>query len=149
MRIWPTLIFTIPPDPEISTPVTVSPRYARSGLTLVKETTDIAPGYDHITPAIGAANIAALGTAILCYVTPKEHLGLPNRDDVKAEIIAYKIAARATDFAEGYPGAQDRDNSLSKSRFECHWNDQFNLALDPVTARAFHDDTLDSDASKS
>ena len=116
---------------------------------LVKETTDIAPGYDHITSAIGAANIAALGTAILCYVTPKEHLGLPNRDDVKAGIIAYKIAAHAADLAEGYPGAQDRDNALSKSRFEFRWNDQFNLALDPVTARAFHDETLDSDASKS
>eukprot|EP00970_Alexandrium_tamarense_P000483 scaffold61_cov205-Alexandrium_tamarense.AAC.37 len=109
----------------------------------------IAPGYDHITSAIGAANIAALGTAMLCYVTPKEHLGLPNRDDVKAGIIAYKIAAHAADLAKGLPFAQDRDDALSKARFEFRWNDQFNLALDPVTARAFHDETLDSDASKS
>mmetsp|Transcript_33446 Transcript_33446/g.99623 ORF Transcript_33446/g.99623 Transcript_33446/m.99623 type:complete len:639 (-) Transcript_33446:520-2436(-) len=117
--------------------------------TLGPLTTDIAPGYDHITSAIGAANIAALGTAMLCYVTPKEHLGLPNRDDVKAGIIAYKIAAHAADLAKGLPGAQDRDDALSKARFEFRWNDQFNLALDPVTARAFHDETLDSDASKS
>mmetsp|Transcript_26710 Transcript_26710/g.53298 ORF Transcript_26710/g.53298 Transcript_26710/m.53298 type:complete len:639 (+) Transcript_26710:291-2207(+) len=117
--------------------------------TLGPLTTDIAPGYDHITSAIGAANIAALGTAMLCYVTPKEHLGLPTRDDVKAGIIAYKIAAHAADLAKGLPGAQDRDDALSKARFEFRWNDQFNLALDPVTARAFHDETLDSDASKS
>lgn len=117
--------------------------------TLGPLTTDIAPGYDHITSAIGAANIAALGTAMLCYVTPKEHLGLPNRDDVKAGIIAYKIAAHAADLAKELPGAQDRDDALSKARFEFRWNDQFNLALDPVTARAFHDETLDSDASKS
>ncbi|KAL7473118.1 hypothetical protein ACHAXS_013513 [Conticribra weissflogii] len=158
--------------------------------TLGPLTTDIAPGYDHITSAIGAANIAALGTAsefarigftyhslpldrllhssfltstlppslsssllirttVLCYVTPKEHLGLPNRDDVKAGIIAYKIAAHAADLAKGLPGAQERDDALSKARFEFRWNDQFNLALDPVTARAFHDETLDSDASKS
>jgi len=117
--------------------------------TLGPLTTDIAPGYDHITSAIGAANIGALGTAILCYVTPKEHLGLPNRDDVKAGIIAYKIAAHAADLAKELPGAQDRDNALSKARFEFRWNDQFNLALDPVTARSFHDETLDSDASKS
>ncbi|KAL3765315.1 hypothetical protein ACHAWO_010004 [Cyclotella atomus] len=116
--------------------------------TLGPLTTDIAPGYDHITSAIGAANIAALGTAMLCYVTPKEHLGLPNRDDVKAGIIAYKIAAHAADLAKNLPGAQDRDDALSKARFEFRWNDQFNLALDPVTARAFHDETLDSDASK-
>jgi phosphomethylpyrimidine synthase len=116
--------------------------------TLGPLTTDIAPGYDHITSAIGAANIGALGTAMLCYVTPKEHLGLPNRDDVKAGIIAYKIAAHAADLAKGYPGAQMRDDALSKARFEFRWNDQFNLALDPVTARAFHDETLDSDASK-
>lgn len=103
----------------------------------------------HITSAIGAANIAALGTAMLCYVTPKEHLGLPNRDDVKAGIIAYKIASHAADLAKGLPGAQDRDDALSKARFEFRWNDQFNLALDPVTARAFHDETLDSEASKS
>mmetsp|Transcript_1487 Transcript_1487/g.3132 ORF Transcript_1487/g.3132 Transcript_1487/m.3132 type:complete len:626 (-) Transcript_1487:349-2226(-) len=117
--------------------------------TLGPLTTDIAPGYDHITSAIGAANIAALGTAMLCYVTPKEHLGLPNRDDVKAGIIAYKIASHAADLAKELPGAQDRDDALSKARFEFRWNDQFNLALDPVTARAFHDETLDSDASKS
>lgn len=117
--------------------------------TLGPLTTDIAPGYDHITSAIGAANIAALGTAMLCYVTPKEHLGLPNRDDVKAGIIAYKIAAHAADLAKGLPGAQDRDDALSKARFEFRWNDQFNLALDPITARAFHDETLDSEASKS
>jgi phosphomethylpyrimidine synthase len=116
--------------------------------TLGPLTTDIAPGYDHITSAIGAANIAALGTAILCYVTPKEHLGLPNRDDVKAGIIAYKIAAHAADLAKELPGAQDRDDALSKARFEFRWNDQFNLGLDPITARAFHDETLDSDASK-
>ncbi|KAL3802626.1 hypothetical protein HJC23_011950 [Cyclotella cryptica] len=116
--------------------------------TLGPLTTDIAPGYDHITSAIGAANIAALGTAMLCYVTPKEHLGLPNRDDVKAGIIAYKIAAHAADLAKNLPGAQDRDDALSKARFEFRWNDQFNLSLDPVTARAFHDETLDSDASK-
>jgi len=117
--------------------------------TLGPLTTDVAPGYDHITSAIGAANIGALGTAMLCYVTPKEHLGLPNRDDVKAGIIAYKIAAHAADLAKGLPGAQDRDDALSKARFEFRWNDQFNLSLDPVTARAFHDETLDSDASKS
>jgi len=116
--------------------------------TLGPLTTDIAPGYDHITSAIGAANIAALGTAMLCYVTPKEHLGLPNRDDVKAGIIAYKIAAHAADLAKEFPGAQDRDDALSKARFEFRWMDQFNLALDPVTARAFHDETLDSEASK-
>ncbi|GKY94515.1 hypothetical protein MPSEU_000417400 [Mayamaea pseudoterrestris] len=117
--------------------------------TLGPLVTDIAPGYDHITSAIGAANIAALGTAMLCYVTPKEHLGLPNRDDVKAGIIAYKLAAHAADLAKGLPGAQDRDDALSKARFEFRWNDQFNLSLDPVTARAFHDETLDSEASKS
>jgi len=116
--------------------------------TLGPLTTDIAPGYDHITSAIGAANIAALGTAMLCYVTPKEHLGLPNRDDVKAGIIAYKIAAHAADLAKGLPGAQDRDDALSKARFEFRWYDQFNLSLDPVTARSFHDETLDSESSK-
>jgi len=117
--------------------------------TLGPLTTDIAPGYDHITSAIGAANIAALGTAMLCYVTPKEHLGLPNRDDVKAGIIAYKIAAHAADLAKALPFAQDRDDALSKARFEFRWNDQFNLALDPVTARSFHDETLDSESAKS
>jgi phosphomethylpyrimidine synthase len=116
--------------------------------TLGPLTTDIAPGYDHITSAIGAANIGALGTAMLCYVTPKEHLGLPNRDDVKAGIIAYKIASHAADLAKELPGASDRDYALSKARFEFRWNDQFNLSLDPVTARSFHDETLDSDASK-
>lgn len=117
--------------------------------TLGPLTTDIAPGYDHITSAIGAANIGALGTAMLCYVTPKEHLGLPNRDDVKAGIIAYKIAAHAADLAKGLPYAQERDDALSKARFEFRWHDQFNISLDPITARAFHDETLDSDASKS
>jgi phosphomethylpyrimidine synthase len=116
--------------------------------TLGPLTTDIAPGYDHITSAIGAANIGALGTAMLCYVTPKEHLGLPNREDVKAGIMAYKIAAHAADLAKGLKGAQDRDDALSKARFEFRWTDQFNLALDPITARAFHDETLDSEASK-
>eukprot|EP00977_Amphora_coffeiformis_P017291 scaffold5538_cov159-Amphora_coffeaeformis.AAC.9 len=117
--------------------------------TLGPLTTDVAPGYDHITSAIGAANIAALGTAMLCYVTPKEHLGLPNREDVKTGIITYKIAAHAADLAKRFPGAQARDDALSKARFEFRWNDQFNLSLDPVTARAFHDETLDSEASKS
>ena len=116
--------------------------------TLGPLTTDIAPGYDHITSAIGAANIGALGTAMLCYVTPKEHLGLPDRDDVKAGIIAYKIAAHAADLAKGFPGAQDRDDALSKARFEFRWDDQFNLALDPVTARAFHDETLGGESGK-
>mgnify|MGYP003867263197 CR=1 FL=1 len=116
--------------------------------TLGPLTTDIAPGYDHITSAIGAANIGALGTAMLCYVTPKEHLGLPNKEDVKTGIISYKIAAHAADLAKGLEGSQDRDDALSKARFEFRWNDQFNLSLDPITARAFHDETLDSDASK-
>ena len=116
--------------------------------TLGPLTTDVAPGYDHITSAIGAANIAALGTAMLCYVTPKEHLGLPNRDDVKTGIITYKISAHAADLAKGLPGAQDRDDALSKARFEFRWNDQFNLSLDPMTARSFHDETLDGEASK-
>mmetsp|Transcript_37844 Transcript_37844/g.55726 ORF Transcript_37844/g.55726 Transcript_37844/m.55726 type:complete len:643 (+) Transcript_37844:67-1995(+) len=116
--------------------------------TLGPLTTDIAPGYDHITSAIGAANIGAMGTAMLCYVTPKEHLGLPNRDDVKAGIIAYKIAAHAADLAKHHPGAQDWDDALSKARFEFRWNDQFNLALDPTTARGMHDETIDSDQGK-
>ena len=110
--------------------------------TLGPLTTDIAPGYDHITSAIGAAMIGWYGTAMLCYVTPKEHLGLPNRDDVKAGVIAYKIAAHAADLAKGHPGARAWDDALSKARFEFRWEDQFNLALDPVTARAFHDETL-------
>jgi phosphomethylpyrimidine synthase len=116
--------------------------------TLGPLTTDIAPGYDHITSAIGAAMIGWYGTAMLCYVTPKEHLGLPNRDDVKAGVIAYKIAAHAADLAKGHPRAQAWDDALSKARFEFRWEDQFNLALDPVTARAFHDQTLPADGAK-
>jgi phosphomethylpyrimidine synthase len=116
--------------------------------TLGPLTTDIAPGYDHITSAIGAAMIGWYGTAMLCYVTPKEHLGLPNRDDVKAGVIAYKIAAHAADIAKGHPRAQEWDNALSKARFEFRWEDQFNLALDPVTARAYHDETLPADGAK-
>jgi phosphomethylpyrimidine synthase len=116
--------------------------------TLGPLTTDIAPGYDHITSAIGAAMIGWYGTAMLCYVTPKEHLGLPNRDDVKAGVIAYKIAAHAADLAKGHPRAQVWDNAISKARFEFRWEDQFNLALDPVTARAYHDQTLPADGAK-
>ncbi len=116
--------------------------------TLGPLTTDIAPGYDHITSAIGAAMIGWYGTAMLCYVTPKEHLGLPDRDDVKAGVIAYKIAAHAADLAKGHPHAQAWDNALSKARFEFRWEDQFNLALDPVTARAFHDETLPAEGAK-
>jgi phosphomethylpyrimidine synthase len=116
--------------------------------TLGPLTTDIAPGYDHITSAIGAAMIGWFGCAMLCYVTPKEHLGLPDRDDVKTGVIAYKIAAHAADLAKGHPGAQARDNALSKARFEFRWEDQFNLALDPDTARAFHDETLPAEAAK-
>src|SRR5881296_1589834 len=116
--------------------------------TLGPLTTDIAPGYDHITSAIGAAMIGWYGTAMLCYVTPKEHLGLPNRDDVKAGVIAYKIAAHAADLAKGHPGAQYRDNAISKARFEFRWQDQFDLALDPDTARAYHDETLPAEPAK-
>ncbi len=116
--------------------------------TLGPLTTDIAPGYDHITSAIGAAQIGWYGTAMLCYVTPKEHLGLPDRNDVKAGVIAYKIAAHAADLAKGHPGAQAWDDALSKARFEFRWEDQFNLALDPVTARAFHDATLPAEGAK-
>jgi len=116
--------------------------------TLGPLVTDIAPGYDHITSAIGAAMIGWFGTAMLCYVTPKEHLGLPNRDDVKAGVIAYKIAAHAADLAKGHPGAQDRDNALSKARFEFRWQDQFNLSLDPDTAKDFHDETLPAPGAK-
>jgi phosphomethylpyrimidine synthase len=116
--------------------------------TLGPLTTDIAPGYDHITSAIGAAMIGWYGTAMLCYVTPKEHLGLPDRDDVKAGVIAYKIAAHAADLAKGHPNAQAWDDALSKARFDFRWEDQFNLALDPVTARAFHDETLPADGAK-
>ena len=116
--------------------------------TLGPLTTDIAPGYDHLTSAIGAAMIGWYGTAMLCYVTPKEHLGLPNREDVKAGVIAYKIAAHAADLAKGHPRAQAWDDALSKARFEFRWEDQFNLALDPVTARAFHDETLPAEGAK-
>jgi len=116
--------------------------------TLGPLTTDIAPGYDHITSAIGAAMIGWYGTAMLCYVTPKEHLGLPNRDDVKEGVIAYKIAAHAADLAKGHPSAQARDNALSMARFEFRWEDQFNLGLDPERARAFHDATLPAEAAK-
>ena len=116
--------------------------------TLGPLTTDIAPGYGHITSAIGAAMIGMYGTAMLCYVTPKEHLGLPNRDDVKDGVIAYKIAAHAADLAKGHPGAQARDDALSKARFEFRWYDQFELSLDPETARAFHDETLPAEPAK-
>jgi phosphomethylpyrimidine synthase len=116
--------------------------------TLGPLTTDIAPGYDHITSAIGAAMIGWYGTAMLCYVTPKEHLGLPDRDDVKAGVIAYKIAAHAADLAKGHPRARAWDDALSKARFEFRWEDQFNLALDPVTARAYHDETLPAEGAK-
>jgi len=111
-------------------------------------TTDIAPGYDHITSAIGAAMIGWYGTAMLCYVTPKEHLGLPNKQDVRDGIIAYKIAAHAADLGKGHPGAQTRDNALSKARFEFRWQDQFNLSLDPEKALEFHDETLPQEGAK-
>jgi phosphomethylpyrimidine synthase len=116
--------------------------------TLGPLTTDIAPGYDHITSAIGAAQIGWYGTAMLCYVTPKEHLGLPNRDDVKAGVITYKIAAHAADLAKGHPRAQEWDDALSKARFEFRWRDQFNLSLDPVTALSYHDETLPAEGAK-
>lgn len=116
--------------------------------TLGPLTTDIAPGYDHITSGIGAAMIGWYGTAMLCYVTPKEHLGLPNKDDVKEGVITYKIAAHAADLAKGHPGAQNRDDAMSKARFEFRWEDQFNLALDPDTAREYHDETLPSENAK-
>ncbi len=116
--------------------------------TLGPLTIDIAPGYDHLTSAIGAAVIGMHGTAMLCYVTPKEHLGLPDRDDVKEGMIAYKIAAHAADLAKGHPGAQERDDALSKARFEFRWEDQFNLALDPETARSYHDETLPAAPAK-
>ncbi len=116
--------------------------------TLGPLTTDIAPGYDHITSGIGAAMIGWYGCAMLCYVTPKEHLGLPNRDDVKSGVITYKIAAHAADLAKGHPGAQTRDNAVSKARFEFRWKDQFNLSLDPATALSFHDETLPQDSAK-
>ncbi len=116
--------------------------------TLGPLTTDIAPGYDHITSAIGAAMIGWYGTAMLCYVTPKEHLGLPDKEDVKVGVITYKIAAHAADLAKGHPGAQFRDNALSKARFEFRWEDQFNLSLDPETAKSFHDETLPAEGAK-
>jgi phosphomethylpyrimidine synthase len=116
--------------------------------TLGPLTTDIAPGYDHITSAIGAAMIGWFGTAMLCYVTPKEHLGLPDRDDVKAGVIAYKIAAHAADLAKGHPAAQVRDDALSRARFEFRWRDQFNLSLDPETAESYHDETLPAEGAK-
>ena len=116
--------------------------------TLGPLVTDIAPGYDHITSGIGAAMIGWYGCAMLCYVTPKEHLGLPNREDVKQGVITYKIAAHAADLAKGHPGAQTRDNALSKARFEFRWEDQFNLSLDPETAKSYHDETLPADAAK-
>ncbi|CRK61244.1 Hydroxymethylpyrimidine phosphate synthase ThiC [Alloactinosynnema sp. L-07] len=116
--------------------------------TLGPLATDIAPGYDHITSAIGAAQIGWLGTAMLCYVTPKEHLGLPNRDDVKVGVITYKIAAHSADLAKGHPRAQERDDALSQARFEFRWEDQFNLSLDPDTARSFHDETLPASPAK-
>ena len=116
--------------------------------TLGPLTTDIAPGYDHITSGIGAAQIGWYGCAMLCYVTPKEHLGLPNRDDVKIGVITYKIAAHAADLAKGHPGCQQRDDALSKARFEFRWEDQFNLSLDPDTARSFHDETMPKESAK-
>jgi len=116
--------------------------------TLGPLTMDIAPGYDHITSAIGAAQIGWYGTAMLCYVTPKEHLGLPNRDDVKEGIITYKIAAHAADLAKGFAGAQIRDNALSKARFEFRWADQFYLGFDPDRALEFHDETLPAVGAK-
>ena len=116
--------------------------------TLAPQTTAVAPGYDHITSAIGAAMIGWYGTAMLCYVTPKEHLGLPNREDVKQGLIAYKIAAHAADLAKGHPRARQWDDALSKARFEFRWEDQFKLSLDPETARAFHDETMPADGAK-
>jgi phosphomethylpyrimidine synthase len=116
--------------------------------TLGPLTTDIAPGYDHITSAIGAAMIGWFGTSMLCYVTPKEHLGLPDKNDVREGVIAYKIAAHAADLAKGHPGAQVRDDALSKARFDFRWNDQFNLSLDPDRARAYHDETLPAEGAK-
>src|SRR5699024_10864368 len=116
--------------------------------TLGQLATDIAPGYDHITSAIGAARIAEAGTAMLCYVTPKEHLGLPDRDDVKTGVITYKIAAHAADVAKGHPGATERDDALSKARFEFRWRDQFGLSLDPQLAEEYHDQTLPAEPAK-
>jgi phosphomethylpyrimidine synthase len=120
----------------------------RASICVGPLTTDIAPGYDHITSAIGAAQIGWYGTAMLCYVTPKEHLGLPNRDDVKTGVITYKIAAHAADLAKRHPRAQEWDDALSKARFEFRWRDQFNLSLDPVTALSYHDETLPAEGAK-
>ncbi len=117
--------------------------------TLGPLVTDIAPGYDHITSAIGAANIGSFGTSLLCYVTPKEHLGLPNKDDVKDGLVAYKIAAHASDISKGHSFAVERDNELSKARFEFRWTDQFNLSLDPYKSKEFHDETLPQESAKS
>ena len=116
--------------------------------TLGPLVTDVAPAYDHITSAIGATEIARYGTAMLCYVTPKEHLGLPNRDDVKTGVITYKIAAHAADLAKGHPGARDRDDALSTARFEFRWRDQFGLSLDPQLAEDYHDETLPAEPAK-
>jgi phosphomethylpyrimidine synthase len=116
--------------------------------TLGPLVTDIAPGYDHITSGIGAAMIGMMGTALLCYVTPKEHLGLPDRDDVREGVVTYKIAAHAADLAKGHPRAQERDNALSKARFEFRWEDQFHLGLDPERAKEFHDETLPAEGAK-
>ena len=116
--------------------------------TLGPLTTDVAPGYDHITSGIGAAMIGWFGCAMLCYVTPKEHLGLPNKDDVKTGLITYKLAAHAGDVAKGHPGARLWDDALSRARFEFRWEDQFNLGLDPDTARSYHDETLPKDSAK-
>jgi phosphomethylpyrimidine synthase len=116
--------------------------------TLGPLTTDIAPGYDHITSAIGAAMIGWFGTAMLCYVTPKEHLGLPDRDDVKVGVVTYKLAAHAADLAKGHPAAKLRDDALSRARFEFRWRDQFNLSLDPDTAEQYHDQTLPAEGAK-
>jgi phosphomethylpyrimidine synthase len=117
--------------------------------TLGPLVTDVAPGYDHITSGIGAAMIGWYGCAMLCYVTPKEHLGLPNRDDVKAGLIAYRIAAHAADVAKGHPAARRRDDALSRARYAFHWKDQFHLSLDPDTARAYHDESLPQESAKS
>jgi phosphomethylpyrimidine synthase len=117
--------------------------------TLGPLTTDVAPGYDHITSAIGAAMIGWFGTAMLCYVTPKEHLGLPDRNDVKTGVITYKLAAHAADLAKGHPAARAHDDALSRARFEFRWRDQFNLSLDPETAEEFHDQTLPAEGAKS
>jgi phosphomethylpyrimidine synthase len=117
--------------------------------TLGPLVTDIAPGYDHITSAIGAANIGSYGTSLLCYVTPKEHLGLPNKEDVKDGLVAYKIAAHASDISKGHDFAVQRDNELSKARFEFRWMDQFNLSLDPYKSKEFHDETLPKESAKS